>query len=103
MMKISIEKIDLNQEEEILIKCHEVDDKILSYVKNFELQYDDLIGYEGDIIHRLKFVDVYYFEAVDNKVFIYCRTKSMSLNRNSMNLKNYAALRNSFVLQNLLL
>lgn len=74
-MKISIEKIDLNQEEEILIKCHEVDDKILSYVKNFELQYDDLIGYEGDTIHRLKFVDVYYFEAVDNKVFIYCRNK----------------------------
>lgn len=74
-MKISIEKIDLNQEEEILVKCHEVDDKILSYVKNFELQYDDLIGYEGDTIHRLKFVDVYYFEAVDNKVFIYCRNK----------------------------
>lgn len=74
-MKISIEKINRDQEEEILIRCHEVDDKILSYVKNIEQQEEDLIGYEGDTIHRLKFADVYYFEAIDSKVFIYCKDK----------------------------
>ena len=75
MMKISIEKIDLNQEEEILIRCHEIDDKILAYVKAFEQQEEDIIGYDGITIHRLKFADVYYFEAIDRKVFIYCKDK----------------------------
>lgn len=74
-MKISIEKINRDQDEEILIRCHEIDEKILSYVKNIEQQEADLIGYEGDTIHRLKLVDVYYFEAIDNKVFIYCKDK----------------------------
>lgn len=69
-MKISIEKINRDQDEEILIRCHEIDEKILSYVKNIEQQEADLIGYEGDTIHRLKLVEVYYFEAIDNKVFI---------------------------------
>lgn len=74
-MKISIEKINRDQDEEILIRCHEIDEKILSYVKNIEQQEADLIGYEGDTIHRLKLADVYYFEAIDNKVFIYCKDK----------------------------
>lgn len=74
-MKISIEKINRDQDEEILIRCHEIDEKILSYVKNIEQQEADLIGYEGDTIHRLKLVEVYYFEAIDNKVFIYCKDK----------------------------
>lgn len=74
-MKISIEKIKRDQDEEILIRCHEIDEKILSYVKNIEQQEADLIGYEGDTIHRLKLVEVYYFEAIDNKVFIYCKDK----------------------------
>lgn len=74
-MKISIEKINRDQDEEILIRGHEIDEKILSYVKNIEQQEADLIGYEGDTIHRLKLVEVYYFEAIDNKVFIYCKDK----------------------------
>ncbi|WP_167956527.1 LytTR family DNA-binding domain-containing protein [Anaerosporobacter faecicola] len=74
-MKISIETIDVNKEEEILIRCHEVNDRILNCVKNIEKQNADLIGYNGDSIHRLQFADVYYFEAVDNKVFIYCKNK----------------------------
>lgn len=72
-MKISIEKIDLEQEEEILIRCHEVSDRILSCVKTLEHQEIELIGYNEDTIHRLRFSDVYYFEAVDSKVFIYCK------------------------------
>lgn len=28
-----------------------------------------------DMIHQIKLSDVYYFESVDNKVFMYCRDK----------------------------
>ncbi len=74
-MKITIETIGKEQEEEILIRCHEVTDEIVSYVNSFKKQEKELIGYMQNDIHRILFGDVYYFEAVENKVFIYCQSK----------------------------
>ncbi len=74
-MKITIETIGKDQVEEILIRCHEVTDEIVSYVNSLKMQDNELIGYNQIDIHRLSFSDVYYFEAVDNKVFIYCESK----------------------------
>ncbi len=74
-MKITIETIGKEQEEEILIRCHEVTDEIVAYVNSFKKQEKELVGYIQNDIHRLLFCDIYYFEAVENKVFIYCRDK----------------------------
>jgi DNA-binding LytR/AlgR family response regulator len=74
-MKITIETIGREQEEEVLIRCHEVTDEIISYVNSFKKQEKELIGYIQNDIHRLLYSDVYYFEAVENKVFIYCQNK----------------------------
>ncbi|ROR28492.1 LytTR family transcriptional regulator [Mobilisporobacter senegalensis] len=74
-MKITIETIEKEQEEEILIRCHEMTDEILTYVNSLKISGSRLIGYDGNDIHCLSFEDVYYFEAVDNKVFIYCENK----------------------------
>lgn len=87
-MKISIEKVDMEMEEEVLIRCHQIDDQILSYVKYFESQTSDLIGYDKDTIYRLKFEDVYYFEAVDNKVFIYCKDRVYESKQKLYELEN---------------
>ena len=95
-MKISIEKINRDQDEEILIRCHEIDEKILSYVKNIEQQEADLIGYEGDTIHRLKLVEVYYFEAIDNKVFIYCKDKFYESKRKLYELEELCGVKKFF-------
>lgn len=74
-MKVSIEEISREQEEEIVIRCHEVNDEVLRLLNKLKTEKSMLLGYEQDNIHRLKASDVYYFEAVDNKVFIYCRDK----------------------------
>jgi DNA-binding LytR/AlgR family response regulator len=74
-MKVSINEIGENQEEEIIIRCHEVNDDIIKILDKLKTNNDVLIGYDGDNIHRIKYNDVYYFEAVDNKVFIYCKDK----------------------------
>lgn len=74
-MRITIETIGKEKEEEILIRCHEVTNEIVSYVNSLKTQDSELIGYDHNDIHRLSFNDVYYFEAVDNKVFIYCKNK----------------------------
>ncbi|OAB42078.1 histidine kinase [Paenibacillus glacialis] len=72
-MKVSIEEISKEQEEEILIRCHEVDDNIHEIVNKLKSDPLIMLGYHHDIVHRIQLSDIYYFEAVDGKVFIYCK------------------------------
>lgn len=72
-MKISVEKINKELTEEILIRCHEVDDEILEIVNKLKTKNLIVIGYQNDEIHRINVRDIYYFEAVDGKVFVYCK------------------------------
>lgn len=74
-MKITIVTIEKEQEEEVLIRCHEVTDEIVSYVNSFKKKETELLGFVQNDIHRILLKDVYYFESVDNKVFIYCQNK----------------------------
>lgn len=70
-MKISIEEVGRDREEEILIRCHELNDEVMLIVNRLKSGGEMVIGYEGNKIHRIPPREVYYFEAVDNKVFIY--------------------------------
>jgi DNA-binding LytR/AlgR family response regulator len=74
-MKVSIEEINKEQEEEVIIRCYEVNEDILKIIHRIKNNESVLIGYAGDSIHRIKFNCVYYIETVDNKVFIYCKDK----------------------------
>lgn len=74
-MKVSIEEITREKIEEIIIRCYEVNDDIIKLLDKLKVESSELLGYDQDIIHRLRFQDVYYFEAVDNKVFIYCKDR----------------------------
>ncbi|HWL24510.1 MAG TPA: LytTR family DNA-binding domain-containing protein [Ureibacillus sp.] len=72
-MRISIEEIGIELEEEILIRCHEVNDEVYEIVNKLETSNLILLGYINDRVHRIKLSDIYYFEAVDGKVFSYCK------------------------------
>ncbi|MED3656018.1 LytTR family DNA-binding domain-containing protein [Heyndrickxia sporothermodurans] len=72
-MKISIQEISKKLEEEILIRCHEVDEKIHEIVSKLKTETVIILGYENDIVHRINLRDIYYFEAVDGKVFLYLK------------------------------
>lgn len=74
-MKVSIEEISRELDEEIIIRCHEVNDDILKLLNKLKTEKAVVLGYDEGNIHRLRIADVYYFEAVDNKVFIYCKDK----------------------------
>jgi DNA-binding LytR/AlgR family response regulator len=75
IMKVSIEEISREREEEVIIRCHEVNDDVLYLLRKLKKESTVLLGYEEDNIHRLRISDIYYFEAVENKVFIYCKDK----------------------------
>ena len=53
-MEVTIEEISKNQDEEIIIKCHAVDDNILKLINKLKANSSVLIGFNDDNIHRLK-------------------------------------------------
>lgn len=70
-MKTRIELISEDQPEEIVVRCYSITDEIqnmISFIENDK----KIIGYKRETAYPLKMSDIYYFEIVDQKAFIYC-------------------------------
>lgn len=74
-MKITIENIPPGSEPEIIVRCNELDDSLMQLISSVKSPYKKLIGTTDLQMHILDPKDVFYFESVDNKVFIYCKDK----------------------------
>lgn len=74
-MKITIENIPVQSEPEIIIRCNEPDESLLNLIYSIKSNYKKLIGITDLQMHVINPKDVFYFESVDNKVFIYCKEK----------------------------
>lgn len=70
-MKTRIELIPEDQTEEIVIKCHQITEEIQNIISLTENE-KKIIGYKRGTAHPLNITDIYYFEIVDQKAFIYC-------------------------------
>ena len=70
-MKIIIEDIGPEEEEAVIIRCRDMDESILQFVNALKLKKEKLTVRQGERILQIEPGDVYYFEAVDNKVFLY--------------------------------
>lgn len=75
MFKISITEIGNDQEEEVVIRCHEVNDEVLSIVKKLKKNENIILGSSGSEVFRISVKDIFYIESVDNKTFIYCQNQ----------------------------
>ena len=77
-MEIIIRELEEGEEEQIIIKCHQLSVEQLQLINSFkakaqtQTQGNFLIGYKGGEVQRVDSADVFYFESVDKKVFIYC-------------------------------
>lgn len=74
-MEIKIFKITKEQPEQLEIRCHEITEQvreIVTFVKSRQGQLNGII--EGKQ-YEIPVLDIYYIEAVDNKVFIYSAKK----------------------------
>jgi DNA-binding LytR/AlgR family response regulator len=74
-MKVIIENVPPGGEPEIIIKCNEPDDAIMQLIYSIKPASKTLIGITGLQMHTIDPIDVFYFESVDNRVFIYCQEK----------------------------
>ena len=70
-MKIIIEDIGPDEEEAVIIRCREVDEAVMQLVNGLKLKKEKLAVRQGEKILQIEPGDIYYFEAVDNKVFLY--------------------------------
>ncbi len=70
-MKITIETPKPGAEEEIIVRCASLDEKLLQLIYALKAERAEVIGYKEDKIVKLELKNIYYFESVDNKVFAY--------------------------------
>lgn len=73
-MKIVIEESDDGEEDQIIVKCRHMTAELLRALTILKAQ-DVLVAYDGNEIHRVRSMDIYYIEVVDNKTFLYCKDK----------------------------
>ena len=70
-MKITFETPKPHEEDEIIIRCHVVDDDLMHLIYNFKDHKEGITAYQQREIVKLSPKDIFYFESVDNSVFIY--------------------------------
>ena len=95
-MKISLEEISKELPEEILIRCHEVDEEINEIVNKLKTEAFIVLGYQNDTVHRINLRDIYYFEAVDGKVFLYCKDNVFEVKQKLYELEELCKEKNCF-------
>ena len=70
-MKITIETPGEGEEDEIIVRCASLNDRLMKLIAALRTEESSLTGYMDDKIVKLAPKDIFYFEAVDNKVFAY--------------------------------
>ncbi len=73
-MKVSIKKILNKEEERVIIECVEITSEIRDIHSYIQSKGTELSGVvEGEYRKKFRLEDVYYFEALDEKVFAYTK------------------------------
>ncbi len=78
-MNVTIQRIDANKPEQVVIHCHQVNGRVQSiehYVKSTD---GSVAGYKDERITRIFLQDIFYVEAVDNRVFAYTHNQTFEL------------------------
>lgn len=70
-MKIIIQDIAPGEEEEIIVRCRDMDEALLKLIHEVKTRRGKFTVMDNDKIRQVDAGDIYYFEAVDNKVFLY--------------------------------
>lgn len=70
-MKITIQDVGPGDEEEIIVRCRELDEALLRVIHELKTRRGKFTVTDNDKIRQIDAGDVYYFESVDNKVFLY--------------------------------
>ena len=70
-MKITILDCPEGEEEEIIVKCRQADDQILKMVYAVKAGREKLTAFKDGSILQINPKEIFYFEAVESKMFLY--------------------------------
>ena len=71
-MKIIIEDLQPGDEEQIILRCHQINPELMRAINAHKVRRSMLVAYKDEEIHRISPTDVFYIESLDNKTFLYC-------------------------------
>ena len=72
-MKIGIRRIAEDEEEEVLVRCHDPESTWVKNIREAASGWRTVCGYKDGDVYQLKLSDIYYFEVVDSASFLYTR------------------------------
>ncbi len=76
MFKVTINQIDADKSEEIVINCYEINDEVLQIIEKLKKSETVLLGSKDSEMFQIELKDIYYIESVDNKTYI-CMQKNV--------------------------
>ena len=71
-MKLSVEQIPHEDEEEVIVRCYDTQEKWVEAIRAVTAGEVSVSAFAKEKVYRLKLRDVYYFEVVDGRSFLYC-------------------------------
>lgn len=71
-MKITIKEPPAGAEEEIIVLCYNISAELLAMLNSFKTPSNMLIASIGNEVHKIAPSDIFYFESIDKKTFVYC-------------------------------
>lgn len=80
-MKITIESPAPGQEDEVILRCAHLDERVMALIRALKNETTKLTAYSDGAITLLEPKQIYYFESVDNKVFAYCEKQVFELRK----------------------
>lgn len=78
-MKVAIQKIDKDKDELVVIRCHELTDDVKNIASFAKATGATLAGYVDERVSQIALQDIFFVEAVDNRVFAYTSAKVYEL------------------------
>lgn len=78
-LKVLVNHISSDKEERAIIQCYEINDEVKSIVGFIKSVGATLAGYSDERASQIPLQDIFYVEAVDNRVFAYTAKKVFEL------------------------
>ena len=74
-MRVTVEQVDREREEELIVRCHDLGAPWVQSVQEAASGQRAVCGWREDELHRLKLSEVFYFEVVEDRAFVYTQSE----------------------------
>ena len=74
-MKFLVEQIAPQEEEEVRVRCHDTEEKWVEAIRAVTAGEASVIGISDGKRYRLRLRDIFYFEIVEGRSFLYCEDR----------------------------